>query len=357
MVAHMSQTRIMALAIGLLAELTLFGLVTSASAQDIETSPPEEEAAPQAAEPPVAQPARQAAPRWAGLLTERRPPPPMMVVVLPGRRVSAELATAASAALVSQVEPMARGRAVHALGAEEMVAAIAACGDDACIGAQLGQAGAQGGVILRLERGRRGIDASLELRDPISGTLRREAVTGPLPLEAEGVTEALAPLSAQLADAMPSPPPAPATLTVSVNIDGATVQVDGTDIGESPVAPVDVIDGQHEILVTAPGYLSIRRQTTVRPGDQARLDVTIQPVGETVGGTGGGLGQPGDNAWAPQGEGGDITGEWWFWTIIGGGAAILIGLAVGIGVAVADQGPSVPALPNGIRLPPITGGM
>jgi hypothetical protein len=182
-------------------------------------------------------------------------------------------------------------------------------------------------------------------------------VTGPLPSAADGVAEALAPLSAQLEEAMPSPPPPPATLTVSVNIDGASVLVDGTDIGESPVAPVDVVDGQHEIVVTAPGYLSTRRQTQVRPGEQARLDVTIQEVGAAAGASGGGLGQPGTDAWATDTGGGDVTSEWWFWTIIGGGAAILIGIAIGIGVAVADQGPAMPALPNGIRLPPITGGM
>jgi hypothetical protein len=219
MVARMSQNRILVLAIGLLGALPLWALPSRpARAQDIETTP-EEEAQPLAAQapPPEAQPAPAAPPpaasRWAGVLTERRTPPPMMVVVLPDRRVPAELAAAASAAVVSQVEPMARGRAVHALGAAEMVAAIAACSDDACIGAHLGQAGAQGGVILRLARGRRGIEATLELRDPISGTMRREAVTGPLPSAADGVAEALAPLSAQLEEAMPSPPPPPATLT------------------------------------------------------------------------------------------------------------------------------------------------
>ncbi|MCZ7677361.1 MAG: hypothetical protein M5U28_00700 [Sandaracinaceae bacterium] len=84
------------------------------------------------------------------------------------RGVPDEMAAAAQQAVVDRVSAMAGGRPVHALGAAEIRDAIAACGDDACIGAQLGQAGAQAGVIVRL-RGRRPVHATLEIRDPVSG--------------------------------------------------------------------------------------------------------------------------------------------------------------------------------------------
>jgi hypothetical protein len=316
----------------------------------------EEPAAEQAAaEAPEAH-AAPAAPAAEAPLFERRPPPPLMVVVLPARRVPDAVVAAAREALVAQVTPMAGGRPVHAATAEALLEAIEACEDDACLGAQLAEAGAQAGVVLRLRRARRGLNATLELRDPVSGAPRLEAVEGALPRDADEVPEALAALSAQLEEAMPSPPPPPATLTVTVNVDGAAVQVDGHDLGTSPVAPVDLAEGEHEVVVRMPGYHAVRRRTRIGAGEQARVDVTLREVGVAPEPTGGAIADP-DDPWAqPRDEGGDLTSEWWFWTIVGVGAAALIGGAIGIGVA-ASGGDQGPAMPEGIPLPPITGGM
>jgi hypothetical protein len=40
-----------------------------------------------------------------------------------------------------------------------------------------------------------------------------------------------------------------------------------------------------------------------------------------------------------------ITDEWWFWAIVGGGAAVVIGVSIGIGIAV-DQGNHAPVTGN-----------
>lgn len=322
----------------------------SAPGEDAEAEVAEAEAA-----EPAAEPAEEEDP------FARRPAPPIMVVVLPGRRVPPEAVTAAREALVAQVTPMARGREVHGLGAEALIATIAECDEDACLGAQLAEAGAQAGVVLRLERARRRqLDATLELRDPVSGAPRLDPIEGTVPREAEAIGDALAALTAQLEDAMPDPPPPPATLTVTVNVDGAQVQVEGHEIGTSPVAPIDVPEGNYEVVVMRPGYLSVRRQTRVSAGEQARVDVTLREIGAEVEGGGTGSGADEESPWGSPGGGedggGDITGEWWFWTIIGVGAALVIGGAIGIGVAVSDQGPEMPPPPQGIPLPAITGG-
>ena len=279
----------------------------------------------------------------------RPAPPPIMVVVLPSGRVSDDEAAAAQQALVDQLGPMAGGRPVLALGAAQVRDAIAACEDDTCIGGQLAEAGVQAGMIARLNgRGRRPIQATLELRDPVSGVLRHEPVAGELPRDTSAIPAAMATLSAQLEGSIPNPPPPPSTLMVTVNVDGARVQVDGEDVGVSPVAPVDVAQGTHEVVVLAPGYLSARRQAHIAPGEQARVDVTLEEVGS------------GADLSAAMNEsgsaGGDVTNEWWFWPTIGVGAAVVIGVIIGVIVAASSGGGQTPD-PNGFMLPNIVGGM
>ncbi len=317
--------------------------------------PAAEEASPADAPPteaPEAEPQEvqaQTQPRYA---PRAAPPPPIMVVVLTSGRVSDEVVSAAQQALVERLTAMAGGRPVHALGAPELRDAIGACQDDACIGQQLAQAGAQAGVIARLTgRGRRPVQIAIELRDPVSGAPRREPVTGELPIAAAEVPAAATALASQLEGAMPNPPPPPATLLVTVNVDGARVQIDGEDIGTSPVAPVEVSDGRHEVVVIARGYASVRRPATVQPGEHARLDVTVQPLE--------GAGPAGQGPLGEEPAGNDeLITQWWFWTAIGAGVAVILGVSIGIGVAVSDSNAAAAMQdPTGIMLPPIAGGM
>jgi hypothetical protein len=353
----------------LLASIALFAAVP-ASAQDAEPeAPPEQavEAAPAgetepAGETPTAdEAAQEAQPEQADRVAQpaqRPPPPPIMVVVLTTGRLDAAIEEAIAQSFVARITDMAGGRPVHALAAAEIEAAITACRDDACIGAILAQAGAQAGLIVRLRaRGRRPIEVALELRDPVSGTQRMSAaIEGTIPFDIAQAPAAIATLTAQLEPAMPSPPPPPSTLLITVNVDGAQVRLDGQELGASPLAPVEVLDGAHTVIVMMPGYGIQQRRVNVQPGEQARMDVTLSTIAEGQRNGGGG-----DNEapWMANNEegGGDVTNEWWFWLAIGGGAAILIGVAIGIGVAVATGGePQPPPMPSGIMLPPIIGG-
>ncbi len=335
---------------------------TRAQAQDAEAPPPGDTAQAPAAQPTEAErappaPAPSAAPRVRETprYARPRPAPPIMVVVVAADRISQEVSAAAREALVAQITPLAGGRAVHGLGVAEMVQAIGACTEDACIGAQLATAGAQAGVLLRLTRRGRQLAATLEIRDPVSGTIRAEPVEGRLPMGVAELVEPLAQMSAQLASAMPSPPPGIATLLVTTTHDGGRVSVDGEDIGESPVGPIEIADGPHQILVRLAGFGAYHTETQVRPGQRARVDATLTSLtatddGETAG-------QP--NPFAPTGgrDGGDeLTGQWWFWAAVGGGAAVLLGVLIGVGVAASSGGQPAPMTPGGIPLPPITGG-
>lgn len=312
-----------------------------------------------AAEAPAAEaaPAQTSTPRYA---PRSAPPPPIMVVVLTTGRVSPEVVAAAQQALVDTITPMAGGRPVHALGAPELRDAIAACRDDACIGGHLGQAGAQAGVLVRLTaRGRRPLQTAIEIRDPVSGAARREPITGELPIAAAEIPAAMAALAGQLEGALPNPPPPPATLLVTLTVDGARVQIDGDEAGTSPLAPVEIAAGQHEVVVTAPGYLSQRRQSRIQPGERARIDVTLEPIEGGGGGGGGGQvfaggGGTGEGGGSPGQE--DLLTQWWFWTAIGGGVLVL-GIIIGVGVAVSDSSTPTQLDPTGIMLPPISGGM
>jgi len=308
----------------------------------------------QVAEAPAAQPAPRPEPASEGY-ARPRPPPPILVAVLPGSRVDAAAVTAAREALVAQVSPMAGGREVHGLGAEQMVSALSACEEDTCLGGILAEAGAQAGVLLRLTRRGRQLAAVLELRDPVSGTLRHDApIEGNLPTEPADLPEPLAGLTARIASAVPSAPTQVPTLLISTTQDGAAVTVDGESIGESPVAPIEIADGTHEVIVRLQGYRAYRTETRIAPGQRARVDATLEPMdGEAAG--------DGDNPFT-SGDGGgddDLLSQWWFWTAIGGGAAVVIAAVIIIAVVASDSGDDMPMpqQPMGIPLPGIVGGM
>lgn len=284
----------------------------------------------------------------------RPAPPPIMVVVATTGRLPDDVVAAVQQGLVEHIAAMAGGRPVHPLAAAELRDAILECREDACIGGHLAQARAQAGVIARVRaRGRRPLEVTLEMRDPVSGTPRLEPVRGELPFDAALIPEAAAALVEPLRPAMPAPPPPPPTLLVTTTVDGARVQIDGQEIGTSPVAAVEVAEGQHEIVVLRAGYLSARRQVRVQAGQRARVDVTLEPIGGSAdGGSDAVFGED-----AQQSE--ELTDQWWFWTAVGGGAALVVGIVIGVAVAASSGGQGPQTNPTGIMLPPITttGGM
>lgn len=137
--------------------------------------------------------------------------------------------------------------------------------------------------------------------------------------------------------------PVPETsLLVTVNVDGARVQIDDLDLGESPVARARLIPGRHVVVVMREGYATTRRTVELDSGASERLDVVLAPA--TL---------DGDTALrgVDRSRETPLTEEPLFWVAIGGGALVVIGVAIGIGFAVSGDGSS--GQPSGIRLPPI----
>lgn len=270
--------------------------------------------------------------------------PPIMVVATATGRVPPELVESVRTQLVAQVTPLAGGRPVLPLTLDTLIAAIVACGaDDACIGGQVAGAGAIGAVVATLSRraARGPVTLTLDIRDPVSGSMRLPTQTLALDPAAD-VAAALAPLVAALAPVMFSPPPPPPELLITVNVDGATVRVDDEVVGRSPVASLRLTPGRHVVMVTADGYSGTRREVELEPGERERLDLSLLvseavAMDEVIAADGTVVHQ---NQWYE---------EWWVWTIVGG--VVVVGVGVGVGVGVATSGP--PPDPMGIPLPPI----
>lgn len=106
-------------------------------------------------------------------------------------------------------------------------------------------------------------------------------------------------------------------LTVTAEPEGAQVFVDGTFAGEAPV-DVDLLEGEHSIMVRRSGYREGIRSVQATPGQNETLEVTLEelpPEERPVVGT--------------------TETEWYerptTWLIVGGAAAVL---AAGIAIIV-----------------------
>jgi hypothetical protein len=72
-------------------------------------------------------------------------------------------------------------------------------------------------------------------------------------------------------------------ITVTVNVTGATVSLDGEDIGTAPLAePIRVVAGQYAITARLDGYHAAERAVTVTSGDEVDVALDLREV-ERVG--------------------------------------------------------------------------
>lgn len=272
------------------------------------------------------------------------PEPPVVVVPMPGPNLTPAVVTAVRDAVVEQLGPVAPGRPTVALTDEQRLIAILECAAPACIGAQLAEAGAIAGVLVRLSRprGRGPLAVTLEVVDPVSGAPRVEPVRVEVPEERlEAPAEALRAATAQLAGAMPAPPPR-STLLVAVNVDGAAVRIDGGEIGRSPVGPIEVPPGRHAVNVSRAGFVDTSRSIEVGRGEDARLDVLLEVDPSNV------ALLEADAALAAGGGGGARQPWYTRWYVIAGGGAVVAALLVGTVVAVSagrDDGGRQSAIP------------
>ncbi|RYZ07397.1 MAG: PEGA domain-containing protein [Myxococcales bacterium] len=72
---------------------------------------------------------------------------------------------------------------------------------------------------------------------------------------------------------------APAQLTVTSNVPGATVLVDGTPLGRTPLPqPVTLSAGAHELELRRAGYAPVRQRLQLSAGGSARLAAKMSPT-------------------------------------------------------------------------------
>ncbi len=273
---------------------------------------------------------------------QEAPVPPVMVAVLSSAHVPDDVAAAVQAALVDGVRPLAGGRPVLALALPEMRDRLAACADASCRGAFLAESGAIGAVIAQLSRrGTRGDTAmTLDLVDPVSGASRLSQSASLA--DAASVSASLALLIAALQPVMFSPPPAPVMLRVSVNVDGASIFVDDTLVGSSPIAAQRIAPGHHVVRIERDGYARTQRMLDAQPGDQPRLEVTLAVLE-------GGSAPVATTSSIPGPVGSPWYEEWYVWAAVGGGVLVVAGIIIGVFFA-TQPGPAAPD-PMGIPIP------
>ncbi|MBW2461704.1 MAG: PEGA domain-containing protein [Deltaproteobacteria bacterium] len=272
--------------------------------------------------------------------------PPVLVIPVWNDRVPAPAASAIRDAVAEQLRPLVRRREVQVLGEEEALAAARACADAPCLGAIIAGAGAISGVMIQMERrrSRDPVKVTLGVLDPVSGASRGETVEGEVPRDQIATpTEALAPLTSQLAALMPEPPRS-TTLLVAVNVDGAVVSVDEQEVGESPLAPGAINPGEHTVTVGRTGYLVQSQRVDIARGQHVRLNFDLAPTAEQAAAealAGGALGADSAAAGGANGsdtgtgdDDGGILTKWWLWAGVGG----VVVLAVLIGVIAASSG-------------------
>jgi tetratricopeptide (TPR) repeat protein len=102
-------------------------------------------------------------------------------------------------------------------------------------------------------------------------------------------------------------------LTIRCSVDGATVRIDGEEIGATPVTPeLEVKPARHELVVSRDGYATWKSQVEITLGRSIALDVELKPMVKLV------------RVEAPVAARVPLYKRWWLWTVVGG---TLVGVA------------------------------
>lgn len=143
----------------------------------------------------------------------------------------------------------------------------------------------------------------------------------------------------------PSAPSGPlARLLVASNVVGATVEVDGEVRGTTPLAPLAVPVGGHEVRVSLAGYRAYERRVELTDRG-SRVDATLEAEAATVAN----LAAEEEAALAGR----EMTGptpwyeRWYVWAGVGGGV-VLVAIIAGAAAAAAS---AEPADPSGFLVP------
>jgi hypothetical protein len=74
----------------------------------------------------------------------------------------------------------------------------------------------------------------------------------------------------------------PATLLISASVEGASVTIDGIEVGRylgEAVRQSDIPPGPHEVTITAPGYRTFHRTITVEEGTTLQVEADLESQG------------------------------------------------------------------------------
>ena len=319
------------------------GAGAESGAQGEPAAPPDAEATPPAgATPESTTPA----------VAPATPPPPAPVLVIPiaGPDFDATQMAAVAENIRALLAPSVVGRPLRvSVPPDEAATAILACADPSCVGTHVSRAGrSEIVVLLRLEQARRQpVVVKAEVLDPSTGIPRAPGIEVSVPLtafaEPATLTAALGEF-APLGSLMPPEPVRP-RLLVAVNADDAEVSIDGTPIGQTPLAAVETTEGNHTIQIQHRGFRPFSRSLDVGP-DGTRLDVYLDLDPEALARMEAEDQRAADQfAQADDGQA-PIHTKWWFWAAVGGGA-VLIALVTVIAVVAtpSQEGFEVPAIP------------
>ncbi len=76
---------------------------------------------------------------------------------------------------------------------------------------------------------------------------------------------------------VPMEPVASGTLVVEVDVPGAKVEVDGMDMGDSPIPPLSLRAGVHRIRVGRPGHYDAVRTVDLQGGRRLEVEIHLEP--------------------------------------------------------------------------------
>ncbi|MBL9004802.1 MAG: PEGA domain-containing protein [Myxococcales bacterium] len=136
-----------------------------------------------------------------------------------------------------------------------------------------------------------------------------------------------------------------ALVTVEASRQNAPVKVDGRPVGMTPLAaPLRLMPGKHEIhmqpAATDPSS-GAKVQIEVRPGERRTVKLepgTASKFLEPQAQLDAGSGQPStDVTSARPSAPTPITKQRWFWPVVGGGAAAVAALSIGLGAGLASR--------------------
>ncbi|UJR79577.1 PEGA domain-containing protein [Sandaracinus amylolyticus] len=125
-----------------------------------------------------------------------------------------------------------------------------------------------------------------------------------------------------------------ARITVRVDPDDATVALDGAPLEGGAERTTIADPGDHVVVVSAPGYVDQRHEIALRPGADVERVIELAPVEPAAPTTSLATTMPVE---APaRDEDTSLIEDPIFWAILGGGAALVAGVAIGVGVHVAS---------------------